>query len=258
MTSRSPVDYEDLPFPAGTSPFRIKGTAYIGHLDYAETQIPGGQAAIVAELRDPKLRDFFRQQFLASSWYDILPMLPLGAATARLVGMPLDDFLRYRTRLQAERDVRGVYKMLLQFVSVEALALRIPRIASTYYDFGTADSSVVAPGHVESRRTGVPEFILPWHNPVTETFMERVISLGGGKSPSVKVTGVERDGTAHGVRLAAVTFTCRWRVRGEAAPDSSPDSRSKAPDSRVPDSRSKAPDSRAGVPDSRKKPPDSR
>jgi hypothetical protein len=218
MDSSSPGDhYETLPFPAGASPFRIKGTAYRGHLDYAEAQIPGGQAAIVAQVRDPALRDFLSQRFLASSWYDILPMLPLGAASARLAGMPLDDFLRFRTRLQAESDMRGVYKVLLHFVTVEALALRIPRIASTYYDFGSADARLLAPGHVESRRSGVPEFLLPWHNPVSETYMEQVISLGGGKSPSVKVTRVERDGTAHGVRLAAVTFALRWAVRGAPA-----------------------------------------
>jgi hypothetical protein len=208
------VDYEALPFPAGTSPFRIKGIAYRGHLEYAEAKIPGGQAAIVAQLRDPTLRAFLSQPFLASSWYDILPMLPLGAAVARLVGMTLDDFLRFRTRLQAESDMRGVYKVLLQFVTVESLALRIPRIANTYYDFGSADSRLVSPGHVESRRTGVPEFLLPWHNPVSETYMERVISLGGGKTPRVKVTRVERDGSAHGVRVAAVTFGLQWAVRG--------------------------------------------
>ncbi len=214
MGGSSPGDYEALPFPAGTSPFRIKGTGYRGHLEYAEARIPGGQAAIVAQLRDPALRAFLSQPFLASSWYDILPMLPLGAAVARVVGMPLDEFLRFRTRLQAESDMRGVYKLLLHFVTVEALALRIPRIASTYYDFGTADARLIAPGHVESVRTGVPEMLLPWHNPVSETFMERVISLGGGKNPSVKVTRVERDGAAHGVRVAAVTFSLRWTVRG--------------------------------------------
>ena len=47
MGGRSSPDYEALPFPVGTSPFRIKGTSYRGHLDYAEAQIPGGQAAIV-------------------------------------------------------------------------------------------------------------------------------------------------------------------------------------------------------------------
>jgi hypothetical protein len=214
MGGRSSPDYEALPFPVGTSPFRIKGTSYRGHLDYAEAQIPGGQAAIVAQVKDPALRAFLSQPFLASSWYDMLPMLPLGAAAARVVGMPLDEFLRYRSRLQAESDMRGVYKLLLQFVTVEALALRIPRIASTYYDFGSADARVVAPGHVESVRTGVPEFILPWHNPVSETYMERVISLGGGKNPSVKVTDVAREGVAHGVRVATVTFALRWTVRG--------------------------------------------
>jgi len=217
MAGSSPDDYEALPFPAGTSPFRIKGTAYRGHLDYAEAQVPGGQAAIVAQIRDPALRAFLSQPFLASSWYDILPMLPLGAAVARLVGMPLDDFLRFRTRLQAESDMRGVYKVLLHFVTVESLALRIPRIANTYYDFGSADARVLAPGHVESRRTGVPEFLLPWHNPVSETYMERVIGLGGARSPSVRVTRVERDGSAHGVRTAAVTFAMRWTPRGGAA-----------------------------------------
>jgi hypothetical protein len=213
MGGSSPADYENLPFAAGASPFRIKGTAYRGHLEWAEAQVPGGQAAIVALVRDPALRYWLSQPFMAASWYDCLPMLPLGAAAARLMGMPLDDFLRYRTRLQAESDMRGVYKVLLQFVTVEALALRIPRIVATYYDFGGADSRVVAPGHVEAVRRGVPEVFLPWHNPVSETYMETVVRLGGGKNPSVRVARVEPDGTAHGVRLAAVTYALRWTAR---------------------------------------------
>jgi hypothetical protein len=210
------VDPEDLPFPAGTSPFHIKGTAYRGHLEWAEAHAPGGQAEILALVKDPALRHWLSQPFMAASWYDCLPMLALGDASARLMNMPLDDFLRFRTRFQAESDMRGVYKVLLQFVSVESLALRIPRIAATYYDFGHADSRVVGPGHVEAVRRGVPDVFLPWHNPVSETYMETVIRLGGGKSPSVKVTRVQPDGTAHGERLSAVTFSLRWVPRGAA------------------------------------------
>ena len=79
---------------------------------------------------------------------------------------------------------------------------------------GGSAERVIAPGHVEAVRRGVPELFLPWHNPVSETYMEMVVGLGGGKNPSVRVTKVVPDGTAHGVRLAAVTFALRWTARG--------------------------------------------
>jgi hypothetical protein len=48
----APEDYEALPFPPGSSPFRIKGVAYRGHVDYAASFIPGGERAVIEGFRD--------------------------------------------------------------------------------------------------------------------------------------------------------------------------------------------------------------
>jgi hypothetical protein len=211
---RSPQGHEPPRFRPGLSPFHIKGTGYRGHLEYAEKSIPGGQAAVIAALDDPELREFFAQPFLASSWYDVMPMLPLGAACAKIVRMSLDEFLRFRTRLQVEADIRGVYKLMLELASVESVALRIPRIVSTYFDFGTVEAKLVKPGHIEATRTGIPASLLPWHNPVVETYIERVLQCAGARDVKVGVEGTARDGLVEDVRTVAVRYSLKWRVRG--------------------------------------------
>src|SRR5271165_5876625 len=114
-----PEDIEQLPFVAGTSPFRIKGVAYQGHVDYAARFIPGGERAVIEGFRDPGLRAFFEQQFLAASWYDVLPIVPVWHVCARLLDQNPTDFLKVRTRHQALRDINGIYRFILKLASAE-------------------------------------------------------------------------------------------------------------------------------------------
>jgi hypothetical protein len=197
-------DYETLPFAAGTSPFRIKGVTYQGHVDYASSFIPGGESAILDGFRDPALRTFFAQQFLAASWYDALPMVPAWHLCAKLLGQNPGDFLRERTRHQALRDIQGVYRFILKLASAQAIALRAPRVVQQYFDFGSTEASVIRPGLVRAVVRGVPELLAPWLRIVGETFLLVALELAGVKFAQMRRLPVEPDGEAHGVRLAIV------------------------------------------------------
>lgn len=99
--------HEDLPFAAGSSPFRLKGIVYRAHCEYAAAFIPGGERAVNAMLTRSDLRAFFEQRFLASSWYDALPIVPIWHACAQVLQMNASEFLRIRTRHQARQDIHG-------------------------------------------------------------------------------------------------------------------------------------------------------
>src|SRR5690606_38162592 len=60
-----------LPFAPGEAPFRVKGTAHRGHLEYVAQHVPGGVAAMCEAFEDPRQRAFFAQPFLAASLYDV-------------------------------------------------------------------------------------------------------------------------------------------------------------------------------------------
>jgi hypothetical protein len=202
----APEDHETLPFPAGTSPFRIKGVAYQGHVDYAASFIPGGERAVIEGLRDPALRAFFDQRFLAASWYDALPMVPVWHVCAKLLGQNPTDFLKVRTRHQALRDIRGVYRFILKIASAESIAVRGPRIVQRYFDFGTTEATILRRGLVRVVVSGVPAMLAPWLRVVAETFVLVALELAGVKFAQVRRLMVTPAGGSHGVRLTAVGF----------------------------------------------------
>jgi len=199
-------DPEALPFPAGSSPFHVKGVAYLGHVDYAEKHIPGGAHAVAAAMRDPALREFFERKFLAASWYDVFPMVPVWHACAKLLHQNPTDFLRERMRYQAESDIHGVYRFLLKLASAKSIALRLPRVMQQYFDFGVSESNVVAPGLVRATVSGVPELIVPWFRLAGETYTVIALELAGVAFVQVRRLPVSPAGEAHGVRVVNLGF----------------------------------------------------
>ncbi|MGD0525363.1 MAG: hypothetical protein ABSE49_09480 [Polyangiaceae bacterium] len=202
-------DYEALPFPAGTSPFRIKGVAYRGHVDYAASFIRGGERAVIDSFQDPALRAFFDQPFLAASWYDAFPMVPAWHACAKLLDQNPTDFLKVRTRHQALRDIHGVYRFILKLSSAEAIAVRAPRVLQQYFDFGTTEASVVSPGLVRVVASGIPTFLVPWLRIVAETYLLVALEVAGAPSAQVRRIGVTPSGEGHGAPLATMGFEIR-------------------------------------------------
>src|SRR5262249_12516841 len=118
----------DLPFPAGSSPFRIKGNAYINNRLFAALRVPGGIDAVIASLRHPELQAFFSQRFLASSWYDYFPLLLITRVEVVLMGRPWPEVLHTMGEALADRDLGGIYKLLLKFTSPKEAMLRMPKV----------------------------------------------------------------------------------------------------------------------------------
>jgi hypothetical protein len=197
-------EVEAPPMTAGSSPFHIKGVAYIGHTEYADAFIPGGSAAVVTSFRDAALRDFFGQRFLAASWYDALPMVPVWHACARILGQAPTDFLRIRARHQATRDIHTVYRFILKLVSAQAVALRVPHLVQRYFDFGTVESVVVRPGLVRASLQGVPTYLSQWLRTVSETYLEVALELAGVKFAQLRRLPVTAHGEAQGFPLSVV------------------------------------------------------
>jgi hypothetical protein len=210
-----PPGDEDLPFAPGASPFHIKGIAYRGHLDYATKHIPGGPAAINRLFRNSALRFFFEQPFLAASWYAALPIVPLWYACADVLARPRLEFLRARTRHQAEQDIHGVYRIILKLASAETVAQRIPRVVGKYFDFGSTDATLVEPGLVRYVQTGVPAFLAPWFGIVGETFVQVALEVAGAKKSQVRRAPPTPAGTAHGVALVTLSVDVGFD-RGES------------------------------------------
>lgn len=207
MVVAEPLDESrPLPFRPGEGPFRIKGVAYRGHLDYVAEHVPGGVEEMVRGFRDPALATFFEQKFLASTFYDVIPLVVAGYVCARQCRKSFSEFVRIRSRYQAQKDIGGIYRVLLKLVSPMHVIQRLPALQAQYLDF-TKDGTVevVEPKRVVLRCTGLPAMLAGWYTTVNETYIEVVLTAAGARNVLVRTAPHEPDGKLEGV--AAV----KWR-----------------------------------------------
>jgi hypothetical protein len=204
--------FAPLPCAPGEGPFRIKGVAYRGLIVLVERLVPGGVDALCEALGDEALGAFVRQPFLASSRYDILPMLPLNTAIAELLGTTLARFSRDAAFGQARYDARHVYRPLVDAHTLTDLATRLPRFGIQYYDFGGYECTEVAPGHLVIRRTGLPRYIVPWYAPMQAAYMEEIVRQLGARRSEAAARRETSDGYDRGIEVCTLDTDVRLTV----------------------------------------------
>lgn len=200
-----------LPFPAGASPFRQKGNAYLGDARYLDDVVPGGFRAVVAAVPDLEVRAFFEQRFRASEWYDAYPGALLEATAARVRGLSFEQHRRQTGAWHGKDATRGIYGALLRLVSAESVALWAPRIASLYFEFGKTQTRAAGPKTIDAWRTGVPRELAQWWYFASASFTAEVLRIRGATEPVVTPHEVEDDGSAHGRELVRFRLRIEWK-----------------------------------------------
>lgn len=214
LTVREPT-LEEIPTQPGESPFRIKGVAWQDTLARHQ-ELPGGCDAVAALLPTEAHRSFYRQPFLASRFYDVMPMLFCDAAAAKVAGVPLDESLRSGTRRQAYRVLSGIYKSFVRLMVPSAVAWAIPRLASNYYDFGAVSTERLGVQHVRGRVVGVPEVLASWYALTSLEFVLVALELCGCVRPSLEMRALEGRSLRDGFVMLDLDFDIRWVGTREA------------------------------------------
>ena len=198
-----------LGFTAGASPYRVKGHVYRGLFESTEKRCPGGVAAVLPRLGDEELAAFFQQKFLAASFYDLLPLLEFGREAAHLAGVPYSTYVRGGARLQAEKDVNGLYRAMLRLASPSLVVARMPRVVMQYMTFGNATGRMVAERTYEILVRGVPEPVQVWLIAAAEGFVPFVLETAVRAVPDEQSAGtVSPAGT--GVPLVTGGLIAKW------------------------------------------------
>jgi hypothetical protein len=200
----------DPPFAMGASPFRAKGVLYLGSFEYFDRHLPGGRRAVLDSLQDDQLARFFAQPFLAGSWYDSFPGIPMQQASARLARQPVADFIRRLARWQAERDVQGVYRVLLKLATAEMIVERVPLLATRYFDFVTIEQKKVGERSYTAVVKGVPATLATLYMSITEPFLSVAMELAGARNIRFQWDSPEPHGTRAGVGLVRLRRQLRW------------------------------------------------
>ncbi|MGO8999854.1 MAG: hypothetical protein ACLQVI_41540 [Polyangiaceae bacterium] len=201
---------EACPFLPGSSPFRIKGWGYIGDITFYTDFVPGGIEAVAQHVKDSTIASFLSRTFTPDAWYDLIPKLYLSQAAARARGVAFDAHCREVSRYHAQDKFSGIYRPLLKVVSSEMIALWTPRLASSFYDFGTTESHVAGERLVRVVRKGVPRIAVQWWAAAASAYFEYCLETAGARIPHVRWLPTEPDGERLGMELVRMPLEITW------------------------------------------------
>ena len=183
---------------------------YSGLVEYANRQLLGGYASLVASLEDPELKEFARSVFLPVCWYDVLPLAELSRALAKLERLPFRDSVKRRAAFIAGRDVNGLYRVLLKVVSPRVATSRLQQTACRYFDFGVAEELDGATGYAKGRFGKLPAGLADWFGPMVEGYASVVLRMAGAGAPRVLVGPPVPDGARQGFRTVSFEIEFHW------------------------------------------------
>ena len=207
---------EKPPFPFGRSPFRQRGSVYLSNFEFWERIVPGGVAAVRAQVNDPAMDRFLGQRFASSDFYDALPSAFLSVAAARVRKVPLYQHLREHGVFLAERSFSGFSSILLRVLSTEVVASWLPRLSASYHEFGTVETSRAGPGVIRGQRRGMPRMFLHIFGTTATEVIEQILARSGAEAPRVHVLEPEPDGRVSDYEVFRVPFEVRWATDGRA------------------------------------------
>lgn len=202
-----------IPFAPGDSPFKVKGSICGGCVDYIGAHVKGGMPAVVAALPNDQLRASVNAAFLASVWYDAFVLDALLQAAAKVQGLPFDAFLTQAFEAQAERDQRGVYKLLLRAISPEMLVKRLPRIGTQLFSFTQSEVTELAPGHWHNTIHGIPHALRTVYCGSSGAFVSRALRTTGAQDLQHRWLTPQDAPSVHGVSICTVVRELRWTAR---------------------------------------------
>lgn len=195
-------------------------------MDFVAEHVPGGVPAMLAALPDDASRAFFSAPFLASTYYDIFPLVAAAVPCGRLTGVSAAEFVARRSRDQAPKDLGGIYRFVLAMVPTGSVARGLPRLLTQVCDFAQPAVLLDKPGHVVASIDGVPLAIGPWLCAVMSAYGKTALLVSGAKTASFSAEPAGQVGTAHGVPTTRLEVEIRFgaaaSVSAESAPPAAP------------------------------------
>jgi hypothetical protein len=198
-------------FPVGKSPFRAKGVVYNNFCAFVDMRLVGGMKDFLRRVRDPALRDFHAQRFLAASWYDALPVLSALHELGRELQVPPLSLMSDLSRFNFNAAVNGVYRLLLRLTSPETLLERSTQIGRQYFDFVKTDFARLGPRHYRLRHAGIPDTVAPMYMTMVEAFVDIGLAHAGAKEVRQRWENPEPMGMMHGLPVVRLQREITWR-----------------------------------------------
>lgn len=189
----------------------VKGMGYRSFFEDCDRVVPGGRAAFFAAIEQPELSEFFKQEFLAGSWFDTFP-LPLGREiAARLARMPMSTLTRESMRYTVKRDAQSVYGSLIKRGDANAILDGLDIVARQYLSFSPlVRPRIVRPGERESFRDHFPKVLVPWCTAFADGYTTTALELGGFTGARVRTFVKPEPPAEDGLEVVQLRVVMNW------------------------------------------------
>jgi hypothetical protein len=154
-------------------------------------------------------RAYATRPFLASDWYDAMPLAYLNDAVARHKKIPLVELGATLGAFHARASLSGMYQALMNLFPSQSLAAWLPKLLGLNNDFGRVLTTQVATRHFRVVRTGLPRFNVFGWCVVAQGFLREALRMGGVRSVAMAPLEPELDGEVEGYPTYKVPFDLR-------------------------------------------------
>lgn len=157
------------------------GSAYVTVVEYADTQLQGGMAALVRALPEGPHRAFAGQSFVATNWYDALPIRPITELLAKLEGRDWEATVRERAQRAAQRELGLINRVRMLGSSSDRAIEKLQRITTDSFDFGETELSQAEGARARIVFRNVPQPLGSWVLVSLQAHANVLLTAAGGK-----------------------------------------------------------------------------
>jgi hypothetical protein len=158
---RAELWHREQVYAPGQSPFHVRGSAYLGVREHADTKLAGGMATLVRALPEGPHRAFASQSFTPEGWYDALPIRPITELLAKLEGRDWEASVRERAEQLAAREL-GLLGRVRILGGPDKVIEKLVRLAAESFDFGQAEIAESSNSRVRVVLHQVPQPLGSW------------------------------------------------------------------------------------------------
>ena len=194
-----------------TPPRLTKGSALAGerlvkgsHILAAETWVDArlGKGTFT-RLTEPGGQNW--RIILPVAWYEIDVLQDALEAVSQRLNLSVEDITTAIARLNAESDLRSIYKVFLRVAQPQRVLSMTPRLWTTYVRFGSATAVENERGSYVGQGDGFDQRLLDWGCGCWRGFIPATIQVAGGRVADARIIKRWRqnDGT-YSVQLQVI------------------------------------------------------
>jgi hypothetical protein len=202
---------QGMPAPPGQNPFRVKGHGLLARMAVYDRLIDGGSRAVLDAIPDAAVREYLSGPLLRASWYDLFAHAELDLAAAKLRNLPGSQSVASASAAQAEADARGIYRLLLRFVSPHMLIRKLGAISAQYFDHGTVEVERIDAKSARMTRTGIANQLYWWWTGILDGYVAALFKMAGAEGVVCTSGPLHSDDMDNPVGIGRFDVDVRWK-----------------------------------------------